>query len=46
VEPGHTVVALLADEANRTALATELARFPGAHVLYTNLASDWLSRFS
>jgi uncharacterized membrane protein len=45
VEPGHTVVAILADDANRTALATEIARFPGAHILYTNLAPDWTTRF-
>lgn len=44
VEPGHTVLALLADDVNRVALAQELARFPQGHIVYTNLSSDWMQR--
>jgi uncharacterized membrane protein len=37
VQPGRATVALLADDLDRDALVAEVARFPGAELVYTNL---------
>ena len=44
VEPGATIVALLVQELDRDALVTEVARFPGAQLIYANLDDATVGR--
>jgi uncharacterized membrane protein len=44
VEPGNTILALLAEELDRQALTDELARFPNAHLVYANVDEAWQDR--
>jgi uncharacterized membrane protein len=45
VQPGTSTLALLVTELDRDALAAELERFQGAHLVYANLAPDVIGRF-
>jgi uncharacterized membrane protein len=44
VQPGATVLAVLAENVDREALVAELERFPPAHLMYTNLDQGWTDR--
>jgi uncharacterized membrane protein len=44
VEPGNTILALLAEDLDRQALTDELSRFPNAHLVYANVDSAWQER--
>lgn len=44
VEPGNTILALLAEEVDRQALADELERFHSARLVYANLDEAWIER--
>jgi uncharacterized membrane protein len=44
VEPGNTILALLAEEVDRQALADELERFHSARLVYANLDDAWVER--
>jgi uncharacterized membrane protein len=44
VEPGSTILALLAEEVDRQALADELERFHSARLVYANLDDAWTAR--
>jgi hypothetical protein len=44
VEPGNTILAVLAEDLDQSALAEELARFTSAHLVYANLDDAWVER--
>lgn len=45
VQPGRVVLAILADKVHEPVLAREIARFPEAQMVYTNLSPGWSSLF-
>ena len=45
VRPGTTTLALLVTDLDRNAVAAELERFAGAHLVYANVAPSVLERF-
>jgi uncharacterized membrane protein len=44
VQPGTTILAILAEDVDRQALTDELSRFHSAHLVYANLDPMWLDR--
>jgi uncharacterized membrane protein len=44
VEPGNTILAVLAEDLDRESLAEELTRFSSAHLVYVNLDQAWTER--
>jgi uncharacterized membrane protein len=44
VQPGNTILAILAEDLDQQALADELARFPNSHLVYANLEQSWIER--
>jgi uncharacterized membrane protein len=44
VEPGKAVLAILAEDLDRTAMVRELERFHGARLVYANVDGDWEAR--